>query len=94
MTHLDIIRAWKDEDYRLSLSDAERALLPAHPAGLITLTDTQLEHVGGGNWFYKALEYDRHTHDGLGQLGQAMGQPSASVKRIPSLVALILRNIK
>ena len=40
MTHLDIIRAWKNEEYRLSLSEAERALLPAHPAGLITLTDT------------------------------------------------------
>ena len=44
MTHLDIIRAWKDEEYRLSLSEAERALLPANPAGLIELTDA-LGHV-------------------------------------------------
>jgi mersacidin/lichenicidin family type 2 lantibiotic len=48
MRHLDIIRAWKDEEYRLSLSEAERALLPAHPAGLITLTDAELDSVGGG----------------------------------------------
>ena len=41
--HGDIIRAWKDEEYRLSLSDAERALLPDHPSGLITLTDAELD---------------------------------------------------
>ena len=30
-----IIRAWKDESFRRSLSDAELAQLPAHPAGRI-----------------------------------------------------------
>jgi mersacidin/lichenicidin family type 2 lantibiotic len=52
MSHLntmDIIRAWKDPEYRLSLSEAERALLPAHPAGLIELTDLELGAVIGGN---------------------------------------------
>ncbi len=48
MSHLDIIRAWKDEGYRLSLSDAERAQLPDNPAGLIELTDAQLGAVAGG----------------------------------------------
>ena len=43
-----IIRAWKDENYRRSLSDAERALIPANPAGKIDLTDAQLEQVVGG----------------------------------------------
>jgi mersacidin/lichenicidin family type 2 lantibiotic len=43
----DIIRAWKDEDFRLSLSAADRALLPDNPAGAIELTDAQLERVGG-----------------------------------------------
>jgi mersacidin/lichenicidin family type 2 lantibiotic len=38
MSHVNIIRAWKDEEYRSSLSDAERALLPDNPAGLIELT--------------------------------------------------------
>ena len=49
MTHLDIIRAWKDPEYRLSLSEAERAQLPAYPAGLIELTDAELGTVAGGS---------------------------------------------
>ena len=48
MSNQDIIRAWKDEDYRLSLSEAERALLPEHPAGLIELTGAEMDGVGGG----------------------------------------------
>lgn len=48
MKHVDVIRAWKDPEYRLSLSEAERVLLPAHPAGLMELTDAQLDAVGGG----------------------------------------------
>lgn len=48
MSHEDIIRAWKDEEYRMSLSEAERACLPAHPAGLIELSDTDLDLVTGG----------------------------------------------
>jgi mersacidin/lichenicidin family type 2 lantibiotic len=48
MSHRKIIRAWKDEDYRLSLSEAERALLPEHPAGALELTDAQLEGAAGG----------------------------------------------
>jgi mersacidin/lichenicidin family type 2 lantibiotic len=48
MNTRNIIRAWKDEEYRLSLSDAERALLPAHPAGTIELTENDLAEVGGG----------------------------------------------
>jgi mersacidin/lichenicidin family type 2 lantibiotic len=49
MSNMDIIRAWKDEDYRLSLSDAERALLPEHPAGLIELAAAELDAVEGGD---------------------------------------------
>ena len=43
MSYLDIIRAWKDEEYRLSLSEEQRAVLPEHPAGLIELEDVDLE---------------------------------------------------
>jgi mersacidin/lichenicidin family type 2 lantibiotic len=46
--HVDIARAWKDEEYRRSLSDAERAQLPPHPAGLIELTENDLEAIAGG----------------------------------------------
>jgi mersacidin/lichenicidin family type 2 lantibiotic len=48
---IDIVRAWKDEEYRASLTDAERALLPPNPAGLIDLDDEEMKQVlgSGGN---------------------------------------------
>lgn len=46
MTNKNIIRAWKDEAYRTSLSEAERAMLPENPAGKVELTDAQLEAAG------------------------------------------------
>jgi mersacidin/lichenicidin family type 2 lantibiotic len=51
MSHRKTIRAWKDEEYRLNLSDAERADLPAHPSGMIEVTDADLGVVGGGFWY-------------------------------------------
>jgi mersacidin/lichenicidin family type 2 lantibiotic len=48
MQKVDIARAWKDEDYYLSLSDAERAALPANPAAAMTVTDEDLRFVSGG----------------------------------------------
>jgi mersacidin/lichenicidin family type 2 lantibiotic len=33
MSQPDIIRAWRDVEYRLSLSEAEIARIPPHPAG-------------------------------------------------------------
>jgi mersacidin/lichenicidin family type 2 lantibiotic len=42
MSDLDIVRAWKDEEFRLSLTDDQRAMLPSHPAGPIEL-DEELE---------------------------------------------------
>jgi mersacidin/lichenicidin family type 2 lantibiotic len=52
MSKVDIIRAWKDEDYRASLTEAERALLPPHPAGLIQLDDEQMKaFFGAGSYF-------------------------------------------
>ena len=37
-----IIRAWKDEEYRMSLTEAELALLPQHPSGMIEISDDEL----------------------------------------------------
>jgi mersacidin/lichenicidin family type 2 lantibiotic len=51
MSKVDIIRAWKDEDYRLSLSDSERAQLPDNPAGLVELNDSDLNDAAGGTIF-------------------------------------------
>ncbi len=48
MNASQVIRAWKNEAYRNSLSADERAQLPAHPAGSIELDETELALVGGG----------------------------------------------
>ncbi len=50
MSTVDIIRAWKDEEYRNSLSKEQQAQLPKHPAGLIELDDAELETVAGLGW--------------------------------------------
>ncbi len=43
MSHQDIIRAWKSAEFRSSLSEAERAMMPAHPAGVLELADSELD---------------------------------------------------
>lgn len=48
MQSLDVVRAWKDSEYRGSLSAGELAQLPAHPVGLMELTDADLAEVAGG----------------------------------------------
>jgi mersacidin/lichenicidin family type 2 lantibiotic len=44
-----IVRSWKNEDYRLGLSLDEQALLPECPAGLIELSDQELLGIDGGS---------------------------------------------
>ena len=46
---VDVIRAWKDEDYYLSLRDVQRQALPAHPAALIDIRDEDLRNISGGS---------------------------------------------
>ena len=51
MSKQSIIRAWKDENYRRSLSEAERAALPENPAGRVDLdelTAAELAGIDGG----------------------------------------------
>ena len=43
MSKADVIRAWKDPDYRGSLGASELAALPENPAGAIQLTDDDLD---------------------------------------------------
>ena len=47
MSYLNIIRAWKDAEYRESLTDEQRKGLPADPAGDFELTDADLALVAG-----------------------------------------------
>lgn len=44
----EIIRAWKDEEFRNQLSESERDLIPANPAGILELTDEVLDAASGG----------------------------------------------
>ena len=48
MTAKQIIKAWKDNNYRNSLSAAERDALLVHPAGWIELDEAALKGVSGG----------------------------------------------
>jgi len=57
----NIVRAWKDETYRQSLSVEEQAVLPANPAGEVELTDTELGAVSGA-WGSDS-DHNRITQD-------------------------------
>ncbi len=45
---IDVVRAWKDEEYRSSLTEAQRAQLPENPAGQDELTDEAIDSVAAG----------------------------------------------
>jgi len=55
---LDIIRAWKDENYRQSLSAEQLSTLPANPVCELELSDTDLTSISGGWNPYGALIND------------------------------------
>ncbi len=58
--NIDIVRAWKDEEYRASLSAAELAALPDNPVGMIELDDAALEAAAGGSSY---VSYNCPTND-------------------------------
>jgi mersacidin/lichenicidin family type 2 lantibiotic len=43
MPTTEIVKAWKDEEYRNTLSPDQRAQLPTHPSGLIEFDQPELE---------------------------------------------------
>jgi mersacidin/lichenicidin family type 2 lantibiotic len=45
---IDVVRAWRDEEYRNSLTEQERASLPENPAGMATVDDSTLRSITGG----------------------------------------------
>ena len=47
MSLIDVIRAWRDPEYRGTLSSEQLAALPAHPAGLVELSDAELASASG-----------------------------------------------
>lgn len=48
MSEREIIRAMKDEEYRLSLTEEQRQELPAHPAGVMEITCEDLNDIAAG----------------------------------------------
>jgi mersacidin/lichenicidin family type 2 lantibiotic len=75
MSNSDIIRAWKDEDYRDSLSEEQRSHLPENPAGEIELSDEEMESLAGGasvlccqGPFSRWLTYPRQASDEFSQM--------------------------
>ena len=46
--NIDVARAWRDEDYYMSLTEEERSSLGAHPAGAKTVADDALTSITGG----------------------------------------------
>lgn len=45
---IDVIRAWRDAEYRNSLSEEERASLPEHPVGFAEIDGELLKGMSGG----------------------------------------------
>ncbi len=43
-----IVKAWKNAEFRESLSAEELSLLPGHPCGLVDLQDEDLAEIAGG----------------------------------------------
>ena len=46
--NIDIARAWKDEEYRNSLTPEQLATIPPNPAGETELDEEDLGNVSGG----------------------------------------------
>jgi mersacidin/lichenicidin family type 2 lantibiotic len=75
MNAFDIIRAWKDEAYRASLSPAQLAALPANPAGMVELAETDLDQVVGG---FRAVQEETAVYSGCEPIIRTSGTGSGS----------------
>ncbi|MGB1249036.1 MAG: mersacidin/lichenicidin family type 2 lantibiotic [Candidatus Promineifilaceae bacterium] len=48
LTSDDVVRAWKDEEFRASLTSDQQAGLPDAPSNMAELSDEELEQIAGG----------------------------------------------
>jgi mersacidin/lichenicidin family type 2 lantibiotic len=62
---IDIERALKDEAYRNSLTDEERASLPDSPVGSPELEDAELDGVVGGMTGKRTTQFQTTVYDPL-----------------------------
>ncbi|HLZ59639.1 MAG TPA: mersacidin/lichenicidin family type 2 lantibiotic [Ktedonosporobacter sp.] len=51
MSAEQIVKAWKDAEFRQGMSAEEQTLLPEHPSGFIEVADEQLSEAAGGTTF-------------------------------------------
>jgi mersacidin/lichenicidin family type 2 lantibiotic len=47
MSRVDVVRAWRDPQYRRSLSREQRAALPRNPAGEVQVSEQELQAASG-----------------------------------------------
>jgi len=47
MSNVDVVRAWRDPQYRRGLSGADLAGMPAHPAGSVSVNERALNDASG-----------------------------------------------
>jgi len=94
---LNIVRAWKDEIYRQSLSDEQMDMVPANPVGELELTDTSLQFIygsgggGGGGFVPGGGGMPGGGMPGRGMPGGGMpgrGMPGVSGGILPGLHAI------
>ena len=45
---VDVIKAWKDPEYRANLTEEQRSVLPTSPAGSAELSEEELKTAAGG----------------------------------------------
>ena len=62
MSIKDTIRAWKDQEFRNSLSADELAQLPENPAGLIELSEAEMKTVAGGHYILSRRVWRHARH--------------------------------
>jgi mersacidin/lichenicidin family type 2 lantibiotic len=48
MKKVDVVRAWRDAEYRSTLDADVRNSLPASPAGIVDINDDALRSITGG----------------------------------------------
>jgi mersacidin/lichenicidin family type 2 lantibiotic len=62
MQTMEIVRAWKDEEYRDTLTLEQRALLPEHPAGVIEFEQPERDDETGFGPKGFGCKFSKYTH--------------------------------
>ena len=60
MSNNEIIRAWKDPEYRENLTKESRSQLPDNPAGVIEILDKKAQTLVGGKFTDKLTKFTKH----------------------------------